>query len=813
MRAFALGLLAGVGYLQMQAGLPSILTLFVLFGVALAAVLWQRHAKRSRLFMMLLAGMAFGFAWAAMLAHWRLSDALPLALEEQDMIVTGTIASLPDPVERGLRFHFAVEAARSTEGQALNVPSYLMLGLYETARGTLPDLQPGERWQWTVRLRRPHGNANPYGFDYEAWLLGEGVRATGSVRPEGQQRLDAFVFSPRAVLECGRGALRDRIQQALQGKPYAGVIVALVMGDQRAVSQSDWTIFNRTGIGHLVSISGLHITMIAALFSALLSWLWRVSFFTRASLPLWIPAQRAAAVAGVIAALIYVALAGFGVPAQRTLVMLSVVALALWLGRITAFTQVLCAALIVVLMFDPWAVLWPGFWLSFAAIACILFASSGRTGGLAGGLASELTGEIKGEIKGELKGELISSTRWQGLVAAARTQYAVTVGLVPLSVLLFSQVSLVGPLANALAIPLVSFVVTPLSLLGSVLPAPLSGWLLLAAHGVVAVLAQALIWLAGLPLAVWQAPQPDALTFACAAAGMLWLLAPRGWPLRWLGLLGWLPLLLAQPTSPQQGLWLTAFDIGQGNALLIETASHRLLYDTGPAYTAESDSGTRVLLPYLRARGISRLDGVVVSHSDSDHSGGALSVLNGMAVGWLSSSLPASHPVSQRGPNHHACATGQSWSWDGVQFEMLQPTSDSYAIASLKPNARSCTLKISYGEYSVLLAGDIEAAQERALLERLPQRLPATILLAPHHGSGTSSTPAFLAAVQPQIALFQVGYRNRYHHPKPEVYARYAALGIQRLRTDELGAVQVLIDESVTLKTYRFEHLRYWQGR
>lgn len=751
--------------------------------MALAALLVKRHWA-----VMLIAGMAFGFAWAALLAHWRLNDALPLALEGQDIVLTGTVASLPVPVERGLRFHFVVEAARTVEGESLTVPATVMLGLYDSERSGVADLQPGERWQWTVRLRRPHGNDNPYGFDYEAWLLGEGVRATGSVRPLKQQRLDAFVFSPRAVLERGRGMLRKRIQVALQDKPYAGVIVALVMGDQRAVSQSDWTIFNRTGIGHLVSISGLHITMIAALFSALVNWLWRFSFFTRASLPLLVPAQRVAALAGVGAAFIYVALAGFGVPAQRTLMMLSVVAAALWLGRITAVSQVLCAALIAVLLFDPWSVLWPGFWLSFAAIACILFASAGR--------ASEL-----------------ASSRWQSLIAAARTQYAVTLGLVPLSVLLFAQVSLVGPLANALAIPLVSFVVTPLSLLGSVLPAPLSAWLLLAAHGVVAALAQALAWLSNLPLAVWQAPQPDALTFALAAAGMLWLLAPRGWPYRWLGLLAWLPLLLAQPSSPQQGLWLTAFDIGQGNALLIETATHRLLYDTGPAYSADSDSGSRVLLPYLRARGISRLDGMVISHSDNDHSGGALTVLDGMELGWVSSSLPAAHPIVRQAPNHHACATGQSWSWDGVRFEMLQPTSGSYAVDSLKPNARSCTLKISYQKFSVLLAGDIEAAQERALLERLPARLPSTILLAPHHGSGTSSTPAFLAAVQPQFALFQVGYLNRYHHPKPEVYARYAELGIQRFRTDESGALQVVIEDAVSISTYRSLHQRYWQGR
>lgn len=260
-------------------------------------------------------------------------------------------------------------------------------------------------------------------------------------------------------------------------------------------------------------------------------------------------------------------------------------------------------------------------------------------------------------------------------------------------------------------------------------------------------------------------------------------------------------------------MWVTAFDVGQGTAVLIETRHRRLLYDTGPAYSPESDGGNRVILPYLTARGIGALDGVIISHSDTDHSGGALSIFDEIKVGWVSSSLPADHPVTRVAPDHRRCETGQAWSWDDVKFEMLHPAAASYESAKWKPNARSCTLKITLGTQSILLAGDIEAAQEAELTATMPEQLGASVLLAPHHGSGTSSTLPFLTAVHPEIALFQVGYRNRYRHPKPEVFERYGNLGIQRLRSDESGAVILRFGSSVRASEYRVEHARYWYGR
>jgi competence protein ComEC len=626
---------------------------------------------------------------------------------------------------------------------------------------------PGERWKLTVRLKRAHGNANPHGFDYEAWLLEQGVRATGYVR--SGERLDGFVFSVANALERWRAGLRTDIRSVLGDRKYAGVIVALVVGDQRAIDQSDWTVFNRTGISHLVSISGLHITMIAGMCAWIASALWRRSFFTNLQLPLRVPAQKVAVLAGALAALFYVGLAGFGVPAQRTLYMLVVVAVAMWTGRLPGVSHILCLAMGVVVLLDPWSVIWPGFWLSFGAVAAILYAS----------------------------GEAVHG--WKGiLLAAVRTQWAVTVGLVPLTMLLFAQVPIISPVANAVAIPVVSFVVTPLALLGSLVPG--TGQLLLLAHWAMDALAGLLGILAAQPLAVWSAPAPSWPLFLVALGGTAWMISPHGGKWRWLGCLAWMPMLAAKPYSPAPGtLELTFFDVGQGSAILVETPGRRLLVDTGPAYTLDANGGNRVILPYLRHRGISRLDGVVITHSDLDHSGGAKAIIDGVSTGWVLSSMDG----------HSRCTAGQQWVWDGVRFEILHPDAADYGQGNA-PNAMSCVLSITLGAYKVLLPGDIEAAQESRLALRAGAGLKSSVLLAPHHGSGTSSITGFLQAVSPSLAIFQVGYRNRYQHPKKEVYERYGALGITRLRSDESGAVTIRIGEGISADQYRVSHRRYW---
>ena len=812
MRIFALGWLIGLCLLQQQATLPTHIGYALLFSFLVLSCFALRWCQRLRIALIFLIAVTAAFTWAAGCAKWRLHQALLPTLEGKELLLTGVVTGLPDPASYGVRFQFQVEQATLLDGKPVRIPERIMLYLYQTRSEQLTVVRAGERWQFRTRLKRPHGNANPYGFDVEAWWLSTNIRATGSVQAKQQRKLQDLVIQPSALIARLRGLLRERIQNQLVNKDYAGVIVALVMGDQRAIEQSDWEIFNRTGIGHLVSISGLHITMVAALFAGLMQWLWRHSFFTRASLPLLMPAQKIAAATGFFAALIYVALAGFGIPAMRTLMMIAVVCVALWSGRMIVVSQSLAYALIVVTLFDPWAVLWPGFWLSFTAIACILYATVGRMHEHVENKSSHTQLLNPQAHKTKLISDWLSTCR-DTLRPAITTQMAVTLGLLPLTMLLFAQVSLISPLANAFAIPLVSLVITPLSLIGVALPTPLSVWCLGLAHQLMAWLVMVLTYFSNMDFAVWRGAQPDALSVVLAVIGTLWLLAPRGWPLRWLGLLTWLPIFINFPSSPSRGFWMTAFDVGQGNAVLIETATHRLLYDTGPQLGTQSDSGQRVLLPYFIKRGITSLDGMVISHSDMDHAGGALSLLKEIRFGWVSSSLPIENPILQQASQHHACAQGQSWDWDGVHFEMLQPRADSYAKTSLKPNARSCTLRISWADKAVLLTGDIEAAQEYAMLERVPDRLQAQVLLAPHHGSGTSSTAAFLEAVAPEIAIFQVGYRNRYHHPKPEVFERYRQLGIQRYRTDESGAIRVEIDNAIKVSSYRSEHARYWYGR
>ncbi len=788
MRALVLGGLAGVLLLQHQPVLPA-WPGAMLGLVLLLALLLARYGKRvanaraTRLgywLLCLLCAAALGFYWAATLAAHTLSQRLASELEGRDLLLQGVVSDLPSRFEGGERFAFTVE---QVQGNRAAVPTKLILGWYDGR-----PVRAGERWQFWVRLQRPHGNANPFGFDYELWLLEQRVRATGYVREHADnRRLAHFVPGVGTTLAATREALRERIYHALPDARYAGVLVALVVGDQRAIRQSDWALFNQTGVGHLMSISGLHITMLAGLAAVLAGFLWRRSLFTGGLWPLYLPTPKVMALAAAGMAVLYVALAGFGIPAQRTLIMLLVMALALWLNRIGSVSQMLAVALALVLLFDPWAVLWPGFWLSFGAVGLIVYAVSARTARY--------------------------RQRWQRqLYAGVRTQAVITLGLLPLTLLLFAQYSVIGPLANALAIPLISFVVTPLALLGSLLPAPLSALVLGLAHMVLQWLIGVLGTMEQWPLALWRAPRPDWPVFGLAVLGTLWLLAPRGWPVRWLGGVLCLPLLLGRASAPQHGqLWVTAFDVGQGQALLLETARHRLLFDAGPAYSAQSDGGTRVILPYLAARGITGLDGLIISHRDTDHAGGAASIVQAMPLGWLVSSLEAGHPLLKAVPQPLRCQAGQRWHWDGVEFAILHPPATSYAESGLKPNAKSCTLKVITQYGSILLPADLEAAQEKALVAQQPQQLKSDVLLVPHHGSGTSSSSDFLQAVAPKLAIVQVGWRNRYHHPKPEVMARYRQLGIETLRTDQAGAVQLFFAPQWQVLAYRRERVRYWQ--
>jgi competence protein ComEC len=458
--------------------------------------------------------------------------------------------------------------------------------------------------------------------------------------------------------------------------------------------------------------------------------------------------------------------------------MVCVVAIALWRGVPASASAVLAAALLVVLLLDPWAVASAGFWLSFGAVAAILAVMVNR----------------------------VSPPGW--LACWMRTQAAVTLALLPLLLALFQQVSIVSPIANAFAIPVVSLVVVPLALAGMLLPFDA---VLHLAHFVMGWCMSVLEWMSAAPDAVWQQHAPVQWAIAAAVAGAAWLMLPRGVPARWLGAVACLPLFLVLPAALSWGeVKVTVLDVGQGLSVVVRTANHALLYDTGPAFGPAADSGNRIVAPYLRATGVRRLDGLVVSHDDADHTGGALSVLQALPVAWLATSLDDMDPLPLVADDAFRCEAGQSWTWDGVRFEVLHPGRASYALP-MKDNDRSCVLKVSAGGRAVLLPGDIERRVEEALLAQGAD-LAAHVLVAPHQGSRTSSTAAFVRAVGPREVIFPVGYRNRFGHPHPEVVERYREAGAALHRTDRDGAVLITMAPAgaISVERHRATHRRYW---
>lgn len=761
-----------------MAALPSLLWAISLLPAGVAVYTLRRQLFLAKISLMACA-MAVGFFWAAALAQHRLADELPRAWEGRDIELIGVVAELPKPQERGERFLFDVEQVLTPQAQ---VPARVSLVFYAAEdREMAPQaadgrFHPGERWRLTVRLKRPHGSYNPNAFDFEVWALERGIRATGYLRKSATtQRLHGMVPRPSYAIERMRESVREHFRHVLAGRPYEGVLRALAIGDESGISRTDWQVFVRTGVNHLMSISGLHVTMVSGLFFALAYGLWR----RVPRLALRLPARKAAALVGVLAALAYALLAGFAVPTQRTVYMLAVVAAALWWGRNISVSLVLCWALFVVALLDPWAVLSPGFWLSFGAVSVMVYAASGR----------------------------LARPHW--LREAAHAQWAVTLGLTPLLLALFQQVSVVSPLANAFAIPVVSLVVVPLTLLGALVPVDA---ILLAAHQVMAWCMLLLQWLSQMPDAVWQQHAPPLWTVPLALLGVLWLLLPRGFPARWLGLPACAPMFLLLPIAPGQGeLRVAVLDVGQGLAVVAQTAHHALLYDAGARFSADSDNGSWVVVPYLRGADIGHLDGFIVSHDDLDHSGGAASVLDAVPVSWFASSLPPRHDLLTDAPQPRRCFAGQHWQWDGVRFDILHPTWESYGMEKLKDNYRGCVLKVTSAHGSLLLPADIEHDAEAELLERQPEALAADVLVAPHHGSKTSSTGDFLRRVRPSIAIFTVGYRNRFGHPKPDVVERYRDLGSHLYRSDADGAVLLeFARNGIVARSWRQTRPRYW---
>lgn len=763
LRLLILAFVAGTAWLQVQPALPESRWVWLLPPALLALGVMPRSWPRWGL-TLLLAG-SMGFFYAAWRADLRLADELPSLWEGRDIRLTGRVVGLPEATPRGWRLVLEVSGVGSPGAR---VPSRVQLSQFQFGKAPVAMPRGGQCLTLVARLGRPWGSVNPGGFDYEGWLLERGIRAQGYVVGQAMTATDC-PYSLAGRVDARREALRDRLLAALAGRPYAGIVTALAVGDQNAITDPQWTLFRKTGVTHLMSISGLHVTLLASLVFALVNLGWR----RLPALALRLPARRAATLAGLATALVYVALAGFGLPAQRTLYMVATVAVGLWLERVDSATRILAMAAGVVVLIDPWAALAPGFWLSFGAVAVLLYAGSGR---------------------------LRPPPLWLGWV---RTQWAVTLALTPVLLALFHEVSLVSPLANAIAIPLISLLAVPLVLAAALLPIDL---LAQAAHAVVAATMLPLEWLAGLPQPTWHGARPTWPALVLALIGAAMLLAPRGLPARWLGGLLFLPLLFPHIDRPEPGrYWLDLLDVGQGLAVVVRTAGHVMVYDTGPRYASGEDAGARVVAPFLYSQGIGRLDAMVVSHEDSDHSGGAASLAVSHVPAWTLASAPR--------PGARRCVAGQAWRWDGVRFEILHPPARYYAQPGFPENDLSCVLKISGARGTALLTGDIGRLGELSLLELSGGRLASDILVVPHHGSGGSSMAAFVQAVRPGIALFSVGHRNRFGHPDAEVLARYRAGSAAIRRTDREGALRLDVGaERVRVETAREGETRYWRA-
>ena len=725
-----------------------------------------------------------GFGVTGLRATVYLNQALDPTLEGRDVRVTGVVSRLPQRNESGLRFRLNVESA-VLDDKPLRLPPRVDVGWYgdaaahvsDTGRLPPPDLRAGERWEMTLRLKAPHGARNPHGFDYELYLWEQGVEAIGYVRTSAKdpvpQRIAQTWLHPVVL---ARQVVRERIYRQVQQRAFAGMLAALVVGDQAAIDRLDWDVFRATGVAHLVSISGLHVTMFAWGAALLVGWLWRRS----GRLCIAVPAPSAALLGGVLLATAYAVFSGWGVPAQRTCLMLATVALLRLSGVRWPWPHVWMLACAVVAVSDPWALLQAGFWLSFVAVG-ILFATN-------------------------LGANEIDPTRARGLkhhvLSGLREQWVITVALTPLTLLLFGQVSLVGLVANALAIPWITLVVTPLALLGVVVPV-----LWDAAVWAIGWLYAYLQWLASWSWASITVAVPPLWAGAAGVLGGLLLVLPWGLRMRVMGLPLLLPVLLWRAPLPAAGQFeLLAADVGQGNAVLVRTANHALLYDAGPRYSLDSDAGHRVLVPLLQALH-TRLDTLVLSHRDIDHVGGAPAVLAMQPQAELLSSIEASHPLQALRPAKR-CEAGQHWEWDGVRFDVLHPQAADYDTAT-KSNAMSCVLRISNGAQTALLAGDIEQPQE-ALLVAQGVDLRSDVLLVPHHGSKTSSTGAFLDAVSPKLAIVQAGYRNRFGHPAPGVLARLQERQIQVLDSPHCGAFTWQSWQAQNSACLRLQGLRYW---
>lgn len=707
-----------------------------------------------------------GFYWSLLLISNTTNDHSHADIEGTVVELTGVVSSLTETYTGHVQFLFDVDTIVDSKQQHYKSPGTVRLNWYKTQ--VTP--APGETWQLKAKLKRPYSFMNPGGFDYETWMLRQAIKATGYVKNSRfNQRLDET--KTHYILRL-RYALAQKFKAVLD-KPLLGLVMALSLGDRSQLEINQWQVLTRTGTNHLIAISGLHLGLIAGFIYLLTHLCWRRFYFATQL----IPAPTIAAIMSFVGAFFYAALAGFSLPTQRALIMIGVFLFSLLTAKRMLTSNVVCIAIILILIMDPLAIIAADFWLSFTAVILILYITRYRTN----------------------KRNLMQ--RWLYL------QCLLSLALFPLLIFWFKQIPFYSVLANIIAIPMIGFIIVPLILLAMIFiyPIPaLSAFLYFLTDKLNDVLWSYLSFLSKLDYAVVPVIASNPGILLLAMAGVFIVTMPAGLPGRWLGLFCFLPLIFPLLSDLKSGEFkLSLLDVGQGLSAVVKTKEHVLVYDTGARFSERFNIGDAVLSPFLRAEGIQRLSMLMVSHGDNDHIGGSDALLKNFKIDHVLSSVPEKFPFISTS----ICYAGQTWTWDSVKFEVLHPLSGS----SFTGNNASCVLKVSSQYGSVLLTGDIEKQAENSLVQNIPDLIKADIMLVPHHGSKTSSTDNFIGSVAPKYGFISAGYRNRFGFPKQDIMSRYESHGVKTFVSYKTGELSAKFAKTgLIIEQFRSKIRRFW---
>lgn len=713
---------------------------------------------------------SIGFCWALFFAHLKMSHVLDAEIENTDVVIKGIVISLPETYDDYVRFLIDIEEISDLNGQHFTSPGIARLSWYKYK--TIP--APGEIWQLRAKLKRPYGFMNSGGFDYEAWMLRQDIKATGYVKFDKQNQKTGE--NNNYFIQKFRYKIARQLKQTID-KPLLGLVLALSLGDRSQLDVEQWQVLSQTGTSHLIAISGLHLSLIAGFIYFFASFIWsRFYFLTQR-----IPAPCFASIAAFVGAFIYALLSGFALPAQRALIMIAVFLIARFSVRQVLLSNVICIAAVLVLILDPFAIIAVDFYLSFMAVIFILYISRFRI------------------------------SKHHNLARWIRLQCLLSFALCPILIFWFKQIPLYSVLANLIAIPIIGFLVVPLTLISLILLFTLP------------TIAQSLYelinkinefhwayleFLSQQNNAVIPIASPYLWPLILTITGVLILLMPKGLPARGLGIFFFIPLLFPFNEELKPGEFeFVLLDVGQGLSAVIQTKEHTLVYDTGAQFSERFNIGDAVIKPYLREKGINQISMLLISHGDNDHIGGANAVINNFKVSKILSSVPKNIPEQFPEQKSEFCSAGQKWRWDGVDFEILHPQNMSLFTG----NNASCVLKVFSKSGSVLLTGDIEKEAEESLIKRYGRALHTDILLVPHHGSKTSSTEVFISTVSPTYAFIPAGYRNRFGFPKKDIIKRYDIDVVKTFISNETGELSAKFrDKGLQIDEFRTKNRRFW---